>query len=78
MKIMMTLADNDNNGFDSGILSSVFEGLLANLCQEKLPEGRYWDWMLDRWLSIVNTAQAPELDLDESAEEKTDDESKPK
>ena len=37
MKIMMTLADNDNNGFDSGILSSVFEGLLANLCQEKLP-----------------------------------------
>ena len=77
VKIMMTLADDDNYGFDSGILSSVFEGLLADLRQVKLPEGR--DWMVDRWLAIINAVQAPELNLEEPpTEEKPDDDSKPK
>ena len=52
------------------------EGLLGDLRQFKLPEGL--DWMVDRWLSIVNTARAPELYLDKPAEVKTDDEPKPK
>ena len=74
-KIMMKLAEEDTYGFNSGILSNVFEGLLADLREVKLPEER--DWMVDRWLNIVNAAQAPELDLDPDEDELTDD-SKPK
>ena len=77
VKIMMTLAEDDNYGFDSRILSNVFEGLLADSRQVKLPEER--DWMVDRWLIIVNAAQAPDLDLEEPlVDEKPDDDSKPK
>ena len=76
-KIMMKMAEEDTYGFNSGILSNVFEGLLADLREVKLPEER--DWMVDRWLNIVNAAQAPELDLGEPmAEDKPDDDSKPK
>ena len=76
-KIMMKMAEDDTCGFNSGILSNVFEGLLADLREVKLPEER--DWMVDRWLNIVNAAQAPELDLGEPpAEDKPDDDSKPK
>ena len=64
VKIMMTLAEDDNYGFDSRILSNVCsKGLLADSRQVKLPEVR--DWMVDRWLNIVNAAQAPDLDLEE-------------
>ena len=46
--------------------TTMFEELLADLRQVKLPEGR--DWMVYRWLSIVNAAQSLELDLDDLAE----------
>ena len=76
-RIMMTLADDDIYGFDSGILSRVFEGLLADLREVKPPEER--DWMVDRWLNIVNASSAPELDLEEPpADDKPDNDSKPK
>ena len=74
---MMNLAEEDTYGFNSGILSNVFEGLLADLREAKLPEER--DWMVDRWLNIVNAAQAPELDLEEPPVEKpySDSDQKP-
>ena len=76
-KIMMKMAQEDTYGFNSGVLSNVFEGLLADLREVQLPEER--DWMVDRWLNIVNAAQAPELDLEEPpADDKPDDDSKPK
>ena len=40
VKIMMTLSDDDNYGFDSGLLAKVFEGLLADLRKVKLLEDR--------------------------------------
>ena len=77
-KIMMTMAEEDTYGFNSWILSNVFEGLLADLRMTKLPEKQKRNWMVDRWLNIVNAAQAPELDLEEPpAEDKPDDDSKP-
>lgn len=74
-KIMMKMAEEDTYGFNSGILASVFEGLLVKLRKAKLPEGR--DWMVDRWLNIVKAAYTLELDLEESSEEKPDNEQKP-
>ena len=76
MKIMMTMAEDDTYGFNSGVLTNVFEGLLADLRQVHLPTDR--DWMVDRWLGIVNAAQAPELDFGEPPDDKPDDDSKPK
>ena len=41
-KLIMKLVEEDTYGFDSGILAGVFEGLLANLREARLPEGRDW------------------------------------
>ena len=54
----------------------MFDSLVDNLSQVKLPSGR--DWMVDHWINTVNAAYTPELDLEEPPEKKPADEFKPK
>ena len=76
MNIMKRLSKANTYGFDSGTLSRVFDTLHAQLNQENMPPER--GWMVKDWIRIVNAARSPELELEESPEEKPDDDSKPK
>lgn len=75
MNIMKRLSIDDTYAFDSGTLAKVFDSLCKTLNQTKLPKEQ--NWMVDDWLKIVNAAYTPELDLEESLEEKLGNESKP-
>ena len=73
--IMTTMLLDETYGFSSGVLVRVFDTLIDQLRQEEPPSKPRW--MTDTWFNIVNSAQAPELDLDEPAEDKLADDSKP-
>ena len=82
--IMTTMLLDETHGFSSGVLARVFDTLIDQLRLEEPPSKP--KWMTDVWFNIVNAAHIPKLDLDEppedvpdeSAEEKPDDDSKPK
>ena len=74
MKVMWRLSKTNTYAFDSGTLSKVFDSLYDRLNQETMPQE--WDWMIKDWIKIVNAAYTPELDLDETPEEKPDDDFK--
>ena len=81
--IMTTMLLDETYGFSSGVLVRAFDTLIDQLRQEEPPSKPRW--MTDTWFNIVNSAQAPELELetppgdepDEAAEDKPADDSKP-
>lgn len=47
--------------FSSSVLVRIFDALIAQLQEEKLPGDK--DWVSDTWLGIVNESRSPQLDL---------------
>ena len=82
--VMTTMLLDETYGFSSGVLARIFNTLIEQLRQEEPPSKP--GWMTDTWFDIVNAVQAPELDLEtppddgpeEPAEDKPDDDTKPK
>ena len=80
--VMLNLIEGELYDFKSHVLAKVFDTVIDELRQEALPTEP--NWMEKLWLDVIEEAWTPKLDLeepeesDESADDKPDDDSKPK